>query len=184
MSEAVQPTKAAHPWLVPLLAVVVVGAIIAGFGLALNRSQQDSIDSGPAPDFTLRLDSGGDFKLSEKRGKVVVMNFWASWCGPCRSEAPMLNSLYTEYRAKGVEFVGVGYLDNRNDALRFISETNMSYPTGNDDGTRVSRAYRVRQVPESYLIDKQGNIAMHISGEITPANVAQVRAALEKALAG
>jgi cytochrome c biogenesis protein CcmG/thiol:disulfide interchange protein DsbE len=159
---------------------VLILALILGFGVALERSQRTSIDQGPAPDFAVTTDSGAPFRLSEQRGKVVFMNFWASWCGPCRAEAPLLNDLYQTYRDRGVQFIGIGYLDNAKDAAQFMADMQMRYPSAPDDGTRVSRAYLVKQVPESYIIDPQGQIVYHAPGVITADTIGQVRAILDR----
>ncbi len=172
-----------RPLVIPAIVLIVMVLLIVGFGVALANSGLSSLDNGPAPDFTLRPFNGGTFRLSEKRGKVVLINFWASWCGPCRAEAPILNALYTDYKNKGVEFLGVGYLDNRTDAQKFIQDFGMTYPTAPDDGTLVSGSYRVRAVPETYLIDKTGLIAYHLPLPLTLDNVQNVRALLDKLLA-
>jgi cytochrome c biogenesis protein CcmG, thiol:disulfide interchange protein DsbE len=173
----------------PAVIIGVVLAILFGLGLALDANNRGSINSGPAPDFTLKLDdSGQPFKLSDKRGKLVIMNFWASWCGPCREEAIPLNQLYVDYKDRGVEFIGIGYLDNPGDAKNFKQEIGMAYPTAPsdatipDNATDVSRLYRVRQVPETYLVDKQGVIRLHIPGPLVGDNVQKFRALLDQLL--
>ncbi len=177
-------TTRRRSWLFPLVVVGIVGAILIGFAITLDANNRGSINSGSAPDFTLKLDDNNlSFKLSEKRGKVIIMNFWASWCGPCRDEAPILNKLWIDYRDKGVEFLGIGYLDNPGDAKRFKTEVGMAYPTAPDDGTIVSRAYRVRQVPETYLVDKQGVIKLHIPGPLSTDNIEQFRLLLDQLVA-
>jgi peroxiredoxin len=176
-------TPKRRSWLFPAIMIVVIVLLLIGFAVALDNGNRGSINSGPAPDFTLKTETAQTFKLSEKRGKVVIMNFWASWCGPCRDEAIPLNQLWVDYKDKGVEFLGVGYLDNPGDAKRFREEVGMAYPTAPDDGTIVSRAYRVRQVPETYLIDKKGMIALHLPGPISADNIQQFRAMLDQLLA-
>lgn len=183
MTDSVSAKSSRRNVAMPALLAGVILTIILGLGVALERANQGSISNGAAPDFTLTTDAGRAFKLSEQRGEVVVMNFWASWCGPCREEAPLLNSLWKDYREKGLELIGIGYLDNRSDARAFIAETGMSYPSAPDDGTVVSRLYRVRQVPETYLIDKQGQIALHLPGPLNTENVAEFRQILDRLLA-
>jgi cytochrome c biogenesis protein CcmG/thiol:disulfide interchange protein DsbE len=179
----VNTTPKRPSWLFPVILVVVVVLILIGFAVALDNGNRGSINSGPAPEFATKLEDGQLFKLADKRGKVVIMNFWASWCGPCRDEAPYLNQLWVDYKDKGVEFIGVGYLDNPGDAKAFRTEVGMAYPTAPDDGALVSRAFRVRQVPETYLIDKKGVIAIHLPGPLSGDNVAQFRAVLDRLLA-
>lgn len=150
---------------IPLITLAVMGLvllIILGFGIALLKANLAQLENGVAPDFSLKTYEGSLFKLSDQRGKVVLINFWASWCGPCRAEAPDLNAVWDEYKDKGVVMIGVGYLDNEDKALEFIKEFGVKYPTGSDDGTTISQMYRVKGVPESYIVDKNGNLAATI----------------------
>jgi cytochrome c biogenesis protein CcmG/thiol:disulfide interchange protein DsbE len=149
-------------------------------GLGLYRSQAGQLSHGSAPDFTLQQFDGGAFRLSEQRGKVVMLDFWASWCIPCREEALKLEALWGEYQARGVVFVGVAYADTETGARAFLDEFNISYPNGPDLGTRISQAYRMRGVPEKFLIDRCGQIRQVVVG---PVSHAQLRQALETLLA-
>jgi cytochrome c biogenesis protein CcmG/thiol:disulfide interchange protein DsbE len=171
-------------WLVPGIFIAVIVLVIVAFGLALQQSRVDRLAGGPAPDFSLTTFDGQAFKLSEKRGKPVFINFWASWCGPCRSEAPLLNDLYAEYKARGVEFIGITYLEpSVNSAQQFMRETGMAYPAASDDGSKVGQAYRVKGVPQTYMIDRAGNVAFVQLDPLTIENIQQVRASLDKLLA-
>lgn len=142
-----------------LVLLVGVALTVLVFGIALVRQQQGQPTAGPAPDFTLTTFDGAEFRLSEQRGKVVVINFWASWCGPCRDEAPAFESLWQEYKDQGVVFLGVTYADDPDDSLAFIDEFGMTYPNAEDGKSEVSKAlYRIQGVPETFVIDQQGNI--------------------------
>ena len=100
-------------------------------GLAVNAEfGQSEIDQDLAQDFNLQLFSGGNLELSALRGQVVMLDFWASWCGPCRDEAPALDLVYREYRERGVEFVGVNIWDQAGDAELFLAQVGQSYPSG------------------------------------------------------
>ena len=162
----------------------LVWGLLVGFlsllGLGLYRSQAGQRAHGPAPDFTLQQFDGGTFVLSEQRGKVVMLDFWASWCIPCREEARRLEALWQEYRDRGVVFVGVAYADTETEARAFLDEFDISYPNGPDLGTRISQAYRMRGVPEKFFIDKCGNIRQVVIGPVPPV---QLRDAIETLLA-
>ena len=160
-----------------IIAAVGVGfLIILGYGL---RTQSGSPIGAPAPDFTLSLFDGGELSLADRRGSVVVVNFWASWCAPCRDEAPALERLWQEYEDRGVVFVGVSYKDVESKALPFIEEFDVTYPNGYDPYNRISTAYRITGVPETFLISRDGRLLEWWIGPITEAGL---RAALEEIL--
>lgn len=142
--------------IVLLVGVVLVAAV---FGIALLRQNQTQPESGPAPDFTLTTLDGGQLKLSALKGRVVVVNFWASWCIPCRDEAAVLETVWQEYKDKDVVFVGVAYTDTESGARSFLAEYNTTYPNGLDIGTKISELYNIEGVPETFIIDREGNVA-------------------------
>ena len=161
-------------WIITAAAIGFL--LILGYGL---RPQFGSPIGAPAPDFTLTLFDGGELSLADRRGSVVVVNFWASWCPPCRDEAPALEKVWREYEDKGVVFVGVDFKDVTTKAMAFIEEFDITYPNGPDPYNRISRAYRITGVPETFLIAKDGRLAMWYRGPITEAGL---RAALEELL--
>lgn len=130
-------------------------------GVGLFRSQQGQVNVGePAPDFELVTFSGESYQLSELQGNVVVINFWASWCESCKPEARDLEEAYQLYRSRGdVIFLGVDYVDTEPEALAYLEEFGVTYPNGPDLRTKISQAYRIRGVPETFIIDQQGMIA-------------------------
>src|SRR5690606_18935434 len=101
-------------------------------------------------------------------------NFWASWCIPCHDEAPALQRVYERYKDRGVEMLGVAYTDTDTNALAFIDKYDMTYPTGPDTGTRISDRYNIIGVPETFVIDQQGNIAKFIMQPTTEAELSAI----------
>jgi cytochrome c biogenesis protein CcmG/thiol:disulfide interchange protein DsbE len=140
-----------------VLAVIVV--VIAIVGIALVRQNQGQPLSGAAPDFTVTTFDGEQFTLSEQRGKVVVLNFWASWCAPCREEAPALQRLSERYGDQ-VVFFGVAYAEAPEASLAFMERYGIEYANASDPRDEISKKlYRITGVPETFVIDQQGNVA-------------------------
>jgi len=144
--------------LVQFASLALVAGLLLLLAVAMRRNALGPVSQGQAPPFTLQLYDGGHFSLAEHRGHVVVINFWASWCPPCREEAPVLERVWRRYKDRGVMFVGVGYLDTEPEALAYIEEFDLTYPNGPDIGTRISRAYRIRGVPETFFVDREGDV--------------------------
>ncbi len=142
-----------------IVLLIGVAAVAVVFGIALIRQNQTQPTSGAAPDFTLTTYDGDVVKLSDLRGKVVILNFWASWCGPCREEAPALQKTWERYQEQGVTVLGVAYTDTDSKARAFMDEYDITYPNGADTGTRISDWYNIQGVPETFIIDQDGNIA-------------------------
>ncbi len=154
------PTKAATARvrkILRVLAFAVIPGIFVAFlaaGLILT-TQPRARQGGPAPDFQLPLLGGGTLSSQALKGSPVVINFWASWCIPCREEAPLLEATFKQYQARGVRFVGVDYNDLESDAQSFVKEFGITYPSVRDpDGTLVKQ-FGVRGVPETFFIDRQ-----------------------------
>ncbi len=114
--------------------------------------------SGPAPDFTLKSRTGENIKLSELRGQVVMINFWASWCGPCRQEMPLLDQLYQRYQPMGFTLLGVNVEEDSKAAEKVLSEIPVSFPVLFDNKNQVSETYQVSAMPSTVLIDRDGNV--------------------------
>jgi cytochrome c biogenesis protein CcmG/thiol:disulfide interchange protein DsbE len=142
-----------------IILLVGVLVVVAIFGLALARKNQTQPTAGPAPDFTLTTLDGGQIKLSSLKGRVVVVNFWASWCGPCREEAPVLEQVWQKYKNQDVVVVGVAYTDTEKNAKAYLQQFNNTYPNGLDIGTKISEMYNIQGVPETFIIDRNGNVA-------------------------
>lgn len=155
--------------IVQLISFGVVLVVIALFGIGIINRSAKPVEAGAAPQFSIPLYDGGTFSLAEQRGKVVVVNFWASWCIPCRDEAPMLERVWRRYKERGVVFVGVGYVDTETEALKFIKEFNLTYPNGPDLRQEVSQRFRIRGVPETFFIGKDGHLYGNSIGVISEA---------------
>lgn len=137
--------------------------------IAVNESVAEvRQESRAAPNFTLQLPDGGSLDIETLRGKVVMLDFWASWCQPCRDEAPALAQVYGEYRELGVEFVGINLWDNPGDAELFLQQEGHEYPNGIDAEGKIAISYGVRGIPEKFFISRDGSIARKFTGPMTP----------------
>ena len=137
-------------------------------GLAVNNDVVElDVDSEPAPEFTVALYGGGELSSAALRGQVVMLDFWASWCPPCREEAPVLAQVYEEYRGRGVEFVGFNLWDNAGDAELFLQQQGHEYPNGVDEEGKIAISYGVRGIPEKFFLTRDGRIARKFSGPMT-----------------
>lgn len=140
------------------LSFLFLFALLGLVGWRLMDVRQGQVDHGLAPNFTLTSFDGRTVTLSELRGKVVVINFWASWCQPCRQEAKYLEQTWRKYQDQGVVFIGVDYLDTESAALAYINEFDITYFNGPDLGTRISQAYNIKGVPETFYVAKNGEL--------------------------
>ena len=111
-----------------------------------------------APDFALKSASGENLRLSEYRGNVVMINFWATWCGPCRQEMPLLDDLYNRYQRVGFSLLGVNIDDDSRRAMRMVEELGVSFPVLFDADKEVSKLYQVEAMPVTLLLDREGTV--------------------------
>ena len=137
-----------------------------------------------APGFTLeRLDEEGELELSSLKGKAVVLNFWASWCIPCKEEAPHLEDVWRESRADGLVVVGVDAKDFRRDARRFADRFDLTFPLVYDGPGSTLSDWGVTGFPETFVIDRQGRVVESFVGAVnSDEDRARLRAATERAL--
>lgn len=170
---------------VPIVFVIGFVAFMA-FGLSLrNRSEPTS---GPAPDFSVTFYKGytgglntAQAKLSDLRGKVVVLNFWASWCIPCAQEAPDLQATYLKYKDNGVYFLGIAWTDIDDDAMNYLRRFNITYANAPDLGGKIGKPlYQITGVPETFIIDRAGNVQYFA---ISPLQAAELSAQIDRILA-
>lgn len=150
-------------WVQVLIWVFLVG-LLAIVAMGLRRAQQGTVQPGEKIEsFTLplftgyQIDGKSEIKLEELRGKVVVINFWASWCKPCEQEAAELQQAWSEYEPTGeVVFLGVDYVDTEPEARVYLKKFGITFANGPDMATRISQYFRIKGVPETYFVDKNG----------------------------
>ncbi len=147
-----------------LIVGVLVLITVVGFALLRNNGQPVS---GRAPDFNFITFDGEEMSLRDLRGEVVVLNFWASWCGPCATEAPELRAAWAHYEGRGVQFLGIAYADNGSRSIEFLADYGLSYLNAPDLGTRISEMYAIQGVPETFIIDANGDVAEFIYAGVT-----------------
>lgn len=134
---------------------VAVCAIV----VSLAASSAHAVTEGEAaPDFTLPSLTGGNLRLEEYRGKVVLVNFWASWCGPCRQEMPILDQIHKRYGSLGFAVLGVNVEAERSKARQVAERTGVSFPLVFDEAQTVSEAWAIESMPYSVLIDRSGKV--------------------------
>ena len=132
--------------------------LAAAAALLLAGGVTAGVVEGPAPDFTLKSDSGKNLKLSEHRGEVVLINFWASWCGPCRQEMPLLSELHDKYKSLGFTVLGVNVEQDSSDAKKLLKDMPGSVPVLFDNNSTVSKQYDVVAMPSTVLVDRNGKM--------------------------
>jgi peroxiredoxin len=135
----------------PALGLVAALLLLAGPVTAADPS-------GPAPDFTLTSRDGQAVSLSDLKGQVVMINFWATWCGPCRKEMPLLEQLYQRYERLGFTLLGVNVEEKGTDAESFLKETPVTFPILFDPANNVSKLYNVSAMPSTVIVDRAGNV--------------------------
>ena len=151
-----------------LLALIPALAFIAVLWFGLARSDSQAVSGDRAPSFELALlDGSGVLSDEDLRGKPVVINFWASWCIPCREEAPLLERTWRAYRDEGVIFLGVNIKDADSDAKKFVEEFDITYPQVRDLDQSLTRDFGVKGLPETFFVDHRWTFIGAISGAQT-----------------
>lgn len=141
-----------------VLAWIALFALLAIVAIGMVSKQAPPVAIGkPVPDFTLTTFGGEQISLKNLSGKVVVINFWASWCKPCEQEAADLEAAWRFYEPRGdVVFLGIAWTDTEPASKAYMTKFDITYPNGPDLGTRISQAFRTTGVPETYIVDRDG----------------------------
>jgi DsbE subfamily thiol:disulfide oxidoreductase len=174
--------------LVILLAALILGGLplparTAAIDFRAVPKLQEMKDRPVAPDFTLPNPDGRKIALKDFRGKVVFLNFWATWCESCRDEMPSMERLYREFKGKGLEIVAVNIKEKRQDALAFVRELKLSYPVLMDPEGEVGLLYGAFGLPATYLIDRKGVVLARMWGPAdwySPAAKALIKTLVEQ----
>jgi len=146
--------------------LVIVGMLLAFVAfLAIGLNRQNSSEwraTGIAPDFEFTTFDGETIRLADLKGKGVVLNFWASWCGPCRDEAALLEAAWRREQNNNIVFLGLDYLDQEHSAKAYLAEFGVSYPNGPDLQSKAARRYGISGVPETFFIGPDGLIKSYL----------------------
>lgn len=164
-------------WIAGAVLVAVTAAVALVFASAFGHDPNyvpSALLGKAAPDFQLRtLDGGALVQLSDLRGKVVLVNFWASWCMECRTEEPVLGGTMSEYQGRGVVVLGVSFQDQDAQALAYASRSSIDWPLLVDPDSKTALAYGVGGIPETFFIDATGKVRYKQIGPLTPLVVSQ-----------
>ena len=163
-SDAIEAPEAASSsaktrYIILGVGIILLIGLFAVFVWGLQERESIQLMGGGAPAFELTTFDGEQIALTDLRGQVVVINFWASWCVECYKEATLLEEAYQDFKDQGVVFLGVDYLDTEKDALAYMAKYGITYPSGQDFGTKISRQYQITGVPETFFIDRNGEVA-------------------------
>ena len=168
-----KPGRRRNPirWTVLTLGISLILVLGVVFGLRLDQGARpvaSPLIGKPAPDIDLPGLDGRRVRLADYPGQVVILNFWASWCVPCREEAPRLEAFHKRFGGQGVVLIGIVWNDSARDAEQFRTEFGLTFPQATDPGLRAALDYGVRGIPETYVIDPTGTIMAKLIGAVGP----------------
>ena len=174
--------RESKPWGARIAAWIGLLTLLGIVGWALIRAQEGPVSPGKlAPEFELTSFNGEVISSADLDGKVVVLNFWSSWCKPCESEAADLETAWRQYQSRGdIVFLGVDYVDTEPEAKVYLEKFDITYPNGPDLRTNISQAFRIRGVPETYIIAKDGILAHAQIGPFS--SLAQIHSVIDPLL--
>jgi len=165
LAEAAPASRAVLIWRAIFILIPLVFIVFLALRLGTAKSEHRAEGLAPVLEFTTF--EGETINLDNLRGKGVVLNFWASWCDPCREEAALLESTWRREKDRGIIFLGLDYLDQEPAAKAYLAEYDITYPNGPDLRSQVARRYGIQGVPETFFIDPEGKIVDIIVGPIT-----------------
>lgn len=156
--------------------IIILALAVGGYLFYQARQNPPVIEGDQAPDFTLPLLDGGQASLADQRGKVVLLNVWATWCAPCRTEMPYMERMYQSLQGQPFEILAVS-IDDRGaeDVGPFVRELGLTFPILLDPDKQIESLYRTSRVPESFIIDKNGVVRRLVIGPLQPAHFEEVR---------
>ncbi len=156
------------PWQ-PAVAAPVTGAPTSG---PVGTPAPAPVEGAPAPDFKLNSLAGQPVELASLKGQVVLINFWATWCGPCQLEMPAIQKAYDARKGQGFTVLAVNLNEPQKDVQAYVDNLKLSFPVLLDSGDAVSNLYRVRGYPTSFFVDRSGTVAVEQVGMMTDAQLA------------
>jgi len=178
--DSIQPQRLTAPQLVAAIAgvatlvalIVVIGLVMQGgserSGLGIiSIGRATDVRPRPAPDFVLTSFDGQRIQLSDFRGRIVVLNFWATWCPPCRGEAPVLQRAAVRLESAGVTLLGIDVWDDQAAAIEFLNDVGVTYPNAEDTTRLIPVEFGVTGLPETFVIDRQGVLVRRWVGPLT-----------------
>lgn len=175
-AEIAPASKAVIIWRAVFILIPLVFIIFLAMRLGTAKSEHRAEGLAPVLEFTTF--EGETINLDDLRGQGVMVNFWASWCDPCREEAALLEKTWKQEKENGIVFLGLDYLDQEPAAKAYLAEYGITYPNGPDLRSQVARRYGIQGVPETFFIDSEGKIVDIIVGPIT--SQAQMNGYLDK----
>ncbi len=153
--------------LVQAAVFAVIAIMLLLMGAKAWMSHRANVMGKPAPDFVLATYDGRTIRLSDYRGKIVLVNFWASWCHECSKETPEVEAFWEKHKGEGVMVIGPAYMDQPDESRAFVEKYKLTYPVGLDVQGRIYQLYHVKGIPETFVIDRNGIVVGHIVGATT-----------------
>jgi cytochrome c biogenesis protein CcmG/thiol:disulfide interchange protein DsbE len=172
-SQTEEPRRRFSPALIATGAIALLVLGLLGYALIDQPGEPPQVGS-QVPDFHLTSLDGNPMSMSTHQGEIVVLNFFASWCAPCRQEAAALEQTWRQYQDRGVQFVGIAYKDAASKAQAFLDEFAVTYPSAVEPGNHTAQAYGVTGVPETFVVDQQGRLVHHFVGPVTQAELSHI----------